>query len=296
MAYTRVKWEDLPSTATPRNAANLNNMDKGIKTNDDKLEGNTPMGNIVVDSIKSKNMFNVETCVGGNLDNGVVVGGEAVVINSTNAQTGTIVYTSNQAWRGVVSDYIEVNEGEQYILNFTRSTTSILTFAVYFNSSKQVIGNAEEISYQTPMTIPTSVKYIRFILEPNTTISEQITLSNIQLEKGNTATNFCPHQIINYEDTGWIDANLSSNVSNFYLRPKYRKIGKIVQVIGEVDCTDLSQNAEILTGLPQPVGLIRIPTTYSNGVAQTYLSNNGTLCCVYGISNTLFLNFMYLAN
>lgn len=37
MAYTRVNWEDLPSTNTPRNATNLNKMDKGIKDVDDAL-------------------------------------------------------------------------------------------------------------------------------------------------------------------------------------------------------------------------------------------------------------------
>ena len=33
MAYTRVNWEDLPSTNTPINAENLNKMDKGIYDN-----------------------------------------------------------------------------------------------------------------------------------------------------------------------------------------------------------------------------------------------------------------------
>ena len=31
MAYTRVNWENLPSTNTPVNATNLNKMDAGIK-------------------------------------------------------------------------------------------------------------------------------------------------------------------------------------------------------------------------------------------------------------------------
>lgn len=34
MAYTRVNWENLPSTNTPVNATNLNKMDAGIKTLD----------------------------------------------------------------------------------------------------------------------------------------------------------------------------------------------------------------------------------------------------------------------
>lgn len=39
--YTRVNWEDLPSTDTPINATNLNIMDAGIKDLD------TEMGNCV---------------------------------------------------------------------------------------------------------------------------------------------------------------------------------------------------------------------------------------------------------
>lgn len=51
MAYTRVNWQDLPSTSTPVNATNLNNMDSAIKINDDKLLGNTAMGDILPTSV-----------------------------------------------------------------------------------------------------------------------------------------------------------------------------------------------------------------------------------------------------
>ena len=36
MAYTRVNWENLPSTNTPVNATNLNKMDAGIKDLDNR--------------------------------------------------------------------------------------------------------------------------------------------------------------------------------------------------------------------------------------------------------------------
>lgn len=36
MAYTRVNWENLPSTNTPINATNLNHMDQGIYDANDK--------------------------------------------------------------------------------------------------------------------------------------------------------------------------------------------------------------------------------------------------------------------
>ena len=40
MAYTRVNWEDLPSTDTPINAANLNKMDEGIKDLENDITNN----------------------------------------------------------------------------------------------------------------------------------------------------------------------------------------------------------------------------------------------------------------
>ena len=36
--YARINWQDAPSTATPRNAANLNKMDKGIDDLDNEIE------------------------------------------------------------------------------------------------------------------------------------------------------------------------------------------------------------------------------------------------------------------
>ena len=35
--YTRINWQNAPSTATPISAENLNKMDKGIKDNDDAI-------------------------------------------------------------------------------------------------------------------------------------------------------------------------------------------------------------------------------------------------------------------
>lgn len=36
--YARINWQDYPSVATPRNATNLNKMDKGIDDCDDAIE------------------------------------------------------------------------------------------------------------------------------------------------------------------------------------------------------------------------------------------------------------------
>ena len=44
MAYTRVNWEDLPSTDTPINATNLNKMDEGIYNLDIQISKKVEMG------------------------------------------------------------------------------------------------------------------------------------------------------------------------------------------------------------------------------------------------------------
>lgn len=49
MAYTKTNWQDLPDTSTPITAARLNNMEDGIKTNDDKLLGNIAAGTLIAD-------------------------------------------------------------------------------------------------------------------------------------------------------------------------------------------------------------------------------------------------------
>lgn len=41
MAYTRVNWENLPSTNTPVNATNLNKMDAGIANLETEVENRT---------------------------------------------------------------------------------------------------------------------------------------------------------------------------------------------------------------------------------------------------------------
>lgn len=39
MSYTKTNWQDLPNTTTPVTAANLNNMENGIKRSDSAVGG-----------------------------------------------------------------------------------------------------------------------------------------------------------------------------------------------------------------------------------------------------------------
>lgn len=61
MAYTRVNWENLPSTNTPVNATNLNKMDAGIANAVEKT-GDTMTGdlNMQGNSVKFGNTGNIQ--------------------------------------------------------------------------------------------------------------------------------------------------------------------------------------------------------------------------------------------
>ena len=63
MAYTRVNWEDLPSTDTPINAENLNKMDEGIYNNSSNVGNlsslNTVNKSNLVYAINEVNKMNI---------------------------------------------------------------------------------------------------------------------------------------------------------------------------------------------------------------------------------------------
>lgn len=276
------------------NKVNADDMNEIKAKHNGVMDGSLPMGNVVVDSIRSKNMFNVNSCVGGNLDNGAVVGSDKVNIISTNTETGTIIYTSTEAWRGIVSDYIEVNEGEQYILNYTRSTNAILSFIAYFNSNKQQVGGTTEISYQTAMTIPSSIKYVRFILEPSSLIAGNITLSNIQFEKGSSATTFTPYENLDTQIIP-ITPTFTSSVSSNDLDYECVRIGKYVflKLNTIVFNTSGSTHDEtFITGLPkaEKVHIFLLNTGWSNmandSLGRFKILTDGTIKSHYALLNS----------
>ena len=89
-------------------------------------------------------------------------------ISDTN---GTI--TSNVSW--LVTDYIEVSQGEELIINGnTSSTTGSGVYGIYYNSSKNVVSSIAYSDYKTNgtiLTIPSGIKYVRLsvpISEKNT--------------------------------------------------------------------------------------------------------------------------------
>lgn len=212
MAYTKVGWQDLPSTSTPRNATNLGHMDDGIENNDKRLNGTAPMGNVVVDSIRSKNIF-------GNyiLRTGYIVGTQLRIYSPANDRMAFIKCKPNTTYtisRSVITSSFRVSD---YTSIPPQTTTSS-----YFT-----IPNAVENNTGTQITYTTSssAKYL-IIHYGNVSNDSASTLANslasIQVEKGSTKTPFAPYQNLdNQEFYSTIETKIGTWVDG---KPLYRRV------------------------------------------------------------------------
>ena len=144
---------------------------KSNKFNQDYFNGNKPMGSIVVDDIRSKNLVNR-----------IIYGYELGNLGEINV---------NQNW--FITDYISVVPGETY----TQSGFSS-NYAEFTNSNKEYVSDSNDKTFQ----VPNSACYVRL----NGSIA---TSSNMQLELGSTATNYSEYKGIGYtsgsnENGSWV--------------------------------------------------------------------------------------------
>lgn len=105
MAYTKTVWEDLPSTNTPINATNLNNIESGVYTNDTNIGDlsnlNTTDKSNLVGAINEINTVTTgyatinSTYISSAENNAWKRIGKVVVYHFTLTVTGTWDYTTN---------------------------------------------------------------------------------------------------------------------------------------------------------------------------------------------------------
>lgn len=135
MAYTRVNWEDLPSTNTPINATNLNKMDEGIYESQGTILFDGSINELgtynLTDNVNNYNY--IEVFAGRGID----YGGNSV--KSRRAQESAklpLIYVSNNA-----------NEVIIHLLKFSWAGT---TFTYESNTNIDIQnGNMPEISNNT---------------------------------------------------------------------------------------------------------------------------------------------------
>lgn len=164
-------FKDLPDTSTPLSATRINGL----------LDGEESMGSIVVEDIKSKNLFD---------KNKVLFNAELV------AATGAT--KSNSTY--FVSDFMDVKGLSNVYLSSTGKTAG--SSNCFYDENKQFIKNIPAITGKIP--VPENSVYMRF----NCLISEID--NDIQVEAGTIRTNYNKH--INFDNdivqvTDFITAN-----------------------------------------------------------------------------------------
>lgn len=208
----KINFQNLPSTTTPINATNLNAMQSNVEA---VFNGSEVMGNIVVDSIRSKNMFDKSTIVAGDISNNY----QNIRLSSRQAiwlETGTYTFSTN-----ITSTY-------QYDLLVENVGVPPLDSQPTFLYNSSWINNAS-LSF----TISTAGWFLIYLRKTdngtftNTDITNLYSF-NYQLEKGGSVTSYTPYQNLSPDvsDTGWVNVTINQGTWQY---AQVRKIGKIVK-------------------------------------------------------------------
>ena len=195
MAYTKVGWQDLPSTSTPRNATNLGHMDDGIENNDKRLNGTLPMGNVimgnvVVDSVRTKNIFDINGQVNVKANDGTIgsfntVNGDTLTTNANNQNQ----YEYGQQFTNLNGKTITFSA--KCVSNGTGNGGIIAIYDNYVYKAGKTItnGNTDSITYTCTSN--------NIIVGFNTAYGRNAQFTNIQVEISNSATTYSENQNLN---------------------------------------------------------------------------------------------------
>lgn len=191
-------FKNLPNTTTPLTAPRLNGL----------LDGDEPMGNVVVDSIRTKNMFDKSTIIAGD------------IINNDK----TIRLSSRQAlWLEAGTYTLSTNATSPFRYTIQVQNVGIpplSNYPTYIYNSGWKSGSVSDT-----FTLSTS-GYFTLVLskENNATLTPSDVVGfNYQLEKGSSATSYSPYQnldineVILYSNSAGTQSSitLSDNWKNY---------------------------------------------------------------------------------
>ena len=203
--YNEVNWEDTPSTNTPRNATNLGNMDTGIKENNNMLNGTKPMGSIVVDDVKCKNMFRPTLYNNGT----AIIQSNAVGSLNLSDDEFTFVASGSDMYFGqLANNGVNYTDDRGILIDVENLSTIAFTITnnlfnrVYitaYNSSKVSLGYTVNTSNTGTYTIPTGAKYISIRFGKNDAVSGTTYKTKVQVEAGDTPSSYTPYKAFGAE-------------------------------------------------------------------------------------------------
>ena len=169
---TRIRFEDLPSTNTPRNAENLNKLNNVV------ISPTEPTTGEEIWIQKAKNLFDGTKNSGLLDDNGVII--------------------ANNDW--FTSNFIKVSGSKKYTLSFDSTSNQQWKVCYYTKDNTFISFQYGNISGNSviDLTTPSNCSKLRFAMR------ETLNHSNIQLEQGDKTTYepYTPKKIYTKNDNG----------------------------------------------------------------------------------------------
>lgn len=258
-----VDFKDYPDTTTPINASNLNKIQTDAI---DELVDRTT-GDMVVNSIRTKNMFDSSTLVQGGIDGNVL---------TTRVSTRQILWLK----AGTYTFSTNLPSTYRYGILIRPSAPPTSTTSSY--------DSGWQTSTSFTFTISTPGYFMMNFAKPDNTdltISD-ISSYNFQLEEGSTATTYTPYQNLDGMNKEVIQTTATPNSSYISTVQVNRvtKCGKIVTV----DFRGL-----ISANIPNNTTIITLPYRFvAEGTAPAYLGGAydyaSTLWCSWGNNGNVF--------
>ena len=260
-------FSDLPDTSTPLRASRLNGL----------LDGEEPMGQLVVDSIRSKNMFDKNTMVYST--------NAYLPYDTSNTQ---LKYINNLA--GVL--VIKLNEGKTYTISkiaggrfrggFTNTPTPVLDTNNVITSRVNNNDTGTSITFTVPTNNPYFVcNFYSADQTADVNAGYSNILNSIQVEEGTSATTYFPYQ------------KLDGNYDYINDRTMINKFTTIGATTGKYLSSD--GNEVINSGFSYTDYIdVEENTQYSITAGTTDLSNAPAIC--FYNSNKIFISGVAFQN
>ena len=201
----KINFENLPSTNTPINATNLNQIQSNVE---EVFNGAETMGNIVVNDIRCKNLFNIN---GERIDKYSII---------STVSENTLSTKCTGAWSYLEYYNIKVKKGQTYTVSYDFSNPSNNTVGLDIRSvtGSSILGSAisTDTSGSKTFTFIADDDAVNMRICSNNTeyVNENtVTFSNIQIEKGNIATEYTPYK--SFDGTGILLSKFASAMDGF---------------------------------------------------------------------------------
>lgn len=143
--------------------------------------------------VEGKNLLDINAMQKGRVDNGII--GYGSNITKLETEENKIIFQSNNAYRGIVSDYILVKPKCCYVIHYI-SVNKLVAYADFFDKNNNWISKAN--FNNAYITTPSNCHYmlVSFMTGSNTDnpLNTDIVISNIQLEEGTEPTDYEPYK------------------------------------------------------------------------------------------------------